>query len=123
MNISGISIENIESNNDNNDNNTICIIDGDSLCYKYWSNDIEEMIEVIDKRVLSILHSTNCVKYIGFLGRGRTFRYDVAKCLPYKANRVGMTKPPLFEKTQLHLIEKWNFIINRFFTIYNPSGI
>jgi 5'-3' exonuclease len=71
--------------------NTITtIIDADSICYLTAynlqdTNDTEAAIEKIDSFVKYILDNTNCSHYLGFLGKGETFRSIIYP--EYKSNR------------------------------------
>lgn len=89
----------------------IAIIDADSLLYFEMGKDtLEEAIQGIDNRILEILHKTNSDRYIGFLTKGRCFRYEIAKTKPYKFNRPGTPKPPIFYALKAYIQqEPWNF--------------
>ena len=75
----------------------IALIDADSLLYFEMGKDtLEEAIEGLHNRIEEILVQTGCEKYIGYLTRGKCFRYDIAKSKPYKHNRKHGTKPPIY---------------------------
>ena len=58
----------------------IVLIDADSLLYFEMGKDtLEEAIEGLHNRIEEILVQTGCEKYIGYLTRGKSFRYDIAK--------------------------------------------
>ncbi len=89
----------------------IAIIDADSLLYfEMGKPTLEEAIQGIDNRILEILNKTNSDRYIGFLTKGRCFRYDIAKSKPYKYNRPGTPKPPIFYALKAYIQQSpWNF--------------
>ena len=78
-------------------NDKIAIIDADSLLYfEMGKPTLEEAIQGIHDRIIDILNKTNCDRYIGFLTKGKCFRYEIAKSKPYKYNRSGSPKPPIY---------------------------
>jgi len=91
--------------------NKVAIIDADSLLYFEMGKDtLEEAIQGIDSRLIEILHQTDSDSIIGFLTKGKCFRYDVAKSKPYKHNRPGASKPPIFYALKAYIQQPpWNF--------------
>lgn len=82
----------------------IAIIDADSLLYFEMGKDtLEEAIEGIDNRIQEILEKTESDSYVGYLTIGKCFRYEVAKSKPYKYNRPGGLKPPIFYALKTYL--------------------
>ena len=64
------------------------LIDADSLLYFEMGKDtLEEAIEGLNNRIQEILIETDCDRYLGFLTRGKCFRYNIARSKPYKHNR------------------------------------
>ena len=53
---------------------------------------LEEAIEGLNNRIEQIVQ-TESDNYIGFLTRGKCFRYNIARSKPYKHNRKYGSKP------------------------------
>ena len=88
----------------------IALIDADSLLYfEMGKPTLEEAIEGIDQRIQQILIETEAQSYIGYLTLGKCFRYEVAKSKPYKHNRKGGAKPPIFYALKEYIQQKWGF--------------
>tara|TARA_R100000030_G_scaffold34218_1_gene25569 strand:+ start:100 stop:870 length:771 start_codon:yes stop_codon:yes gene_type:complete len=92
--------------------NKTALIDADSLLYFEMGKDtLEEAIQGINNRIQEILIKTECDHYIGYLTRGKCFRYDVARSKPYKYNRRHGNKPPIYYALDAYLQQDpWNFI-------------
>ena len=91
--------------------NKVAIIDADSLLYfEMGKPTLEEAIQGLDNRIQEIIIKTDSDKFIGFLTKGKCFRYDVAKSKPYKYNRPGAPKPPIFYALKAYIQQSpWNF--------------
>tara|TARA_R100000234_G_scaffold19296_1_gene10827 strand:+ start:170 stop:895 length:726 start_codon:yes stop_codon:yes gene_type:complete len=88
----------------------IVLIDADSLLYFEMGRDtLEEAIQGIDQRIEQIILETGAESYIGYLTLGKCFRYDVAKTKPYKYNRKGAMKPPIFYALRAHVQQVHKF--------------
>ena len=88
----------------------IALIDADSLLYfEMGKPTLEEAIEGIDQRIQQILIETEAQSYIGYLTLGKCFRYEVAKSKPYKHNRKGGAKPPIFYALRAYVQQAHNF--------------
>lgn len=96
----------------------LAVIDADSIVWAVaWNNRNEEDYDKIylstDAYVHSILSAVGATQYVGFLGRGKSFRVEAAKNRPYK----GLRKPKPDWMVRLeptitgHLIRRWNFHI------------
>tara|TARA_R100000544_G_C2219231_1_gene56434 strand:+ start:469 stop:1269 length:801 start_codon:yes stop_codon:yes gene_type:complete len=92
-------------------NDKIAIIDADSLLYfEMGKPTLEEAIQGIHDRIKDILDKTDCDRYIGFLTKGKCFRYEIAKSKPYKYNRSGSPKPPIYYALLAYVQQApWNF--------------
>ena len=88
----------------------IALIDGDSLLYyEMGKGTLEEAMLCLDRRIIDILARCNTANFAGFLTIGRCFRYDVAKQRPYKGNRKGGSKPPIFYALKEYIQQVWHF--------------
>ena len=89
----------------------VALIDADSLLYYEMGKDtLEEAIEGLNNRIQEILIQTKSDHYIGYLTRGKCFRYDVAKSKPYKYNRKRGSKPPIYYALDAYIQQDpWNF--------------
>ena len=88
----------------------IVLIDADSLLYFEMGRDtLEEAIEGIDQRIEQIITETEADSYIGYLTLGKCFRYDIAKSKPYKHNRKGSMKPPIFYALRAYVQQAHDF--------------
>jgi hypothetical protein len=90
----------------------IALIDADSLLYFEMGKDtLEEAIEGLNNRIQEILIKTECDRYLGFLTRGKCFRYAIAKSKPYKHNRKHGSKPPIYYALDAYIQQDpWNFV-------------
>ena len=62
------------------DDGPVVLIDADSLLYfEMGKPTLEEAIEGIDNRILTMLNINNTCNFAGFLTIGRCFRYQAAK--------------------------------------------
>lgn len=89
----------------------VALIDADSLLYFEMGKDtLEEAIEGLNNRIQEILIKTESDHYIGYLTRGKCFRYDIAKSKPYKYNRKHGSKPPIYYALDAYIQQDpWNF--------------
>jgi len=88
----------------------IVLIDADSLLYFEMGRDtLEEAIAGIDQRIEQIITETEADSCIGYLTLGKCFRYDIAKSKPYKHNRKGSMKPPIFYALRAYVQQAHNF--------------
>jgi len=88
----------------------VALIDGDSLLYyEMGKATLEEAIVCLDRRIIDILARCNTARFAGFLTIGKCFRYDIAKSRPYKGNRKGGAKPPIFYALKEYIQQTWNF--------------
>lgn len=88
----------------------VALIDADSLLYFEMGKDtLEEAIDGINQRIQQILIETEAESYIGYLTLGKCFRYDIAKSKPYKHNRKGGLKPPIFYALRAYVQQEHNF--------------
>ena len=88
----------------------IVLIDADSLLYFEMGRDtLEEAIEGIDQRIEQIITETEADSCIGYLTLGKCFRYDIAKSKPYKHNRKGSMKPPIFYALRAYVQQAHDF--------------
>ena len=88
----------------------IVLIDADSLLYFEMGKDtLEEAIDGINQRIQQIIIETEAESYIGYLTLGKCFRYDVAKTVPYKHNRKGGLKPPIFYALRAYVQQAHGF--------------
>ena len=86
----------------------ICLIDGDSLIYYEMDKPtLEEALQGLDSRILTILEQCKTPTYVGFLTDHNCFRYQVSK--DYKANRKHRPKPVIFPALREYLKQKWGF--------------
>lgn len=101
-----------------NKNDLVSILDGDTIPYLVAYNfrdkeDVDEVLVDTDNFVSSILASTSCTHYVGFLGGTKCFRYDIAVTKPYKGNRPE--SPDWYKKwggvIKAHLRDKWKFVV------------
>lgn len=91
----------------------IALIDADSLMYYEMGKDtLEEAIDGINTRINHILEQTGAEHYAGFLTIGRCFRYKIAKSKPYKYNRTGASKPPIFYALKAYLQQSPHMFIS-----------
>ena len=88
----------------------IALIDGDSLLYYEMNKPtLEDAIKGLNDRIISILACCETCNFVGFLTIGKCFRYDVAKTRPYKHNRKGGSKPPIFYALKEYIQQAWKF--------------
>jgi len=89
----------------------VALIDADSLLYFEMGKDtLEEAIEGLNQRIQQILIETEADSYIGYLTRGKCFRYNIAKSKPYKYNRKHGSKPPIYYALDAYIQQSpWNF--------------
>lgn len=86
----------------------ICLIDGDSLIYyEMDKSTLEEALQGLDSRILTIFEQCQTNVYVGFLTDNGCFRYKVSK--NYKANRKHKPKPVIFPALRAYLKQKWGF--------------
>ena len=91
-------------------NSPIALIDGDSLLYYEMNKPtLEEAMKSLDNRIIDILATCSTCNFVGFLTIGKCFRYDVAKEKPYKHNRKGGPKPPIFYALKEYIQQTWKF--------------
>ena len=92
----------------------IAIIDSDSLTYAvgFSSNDKEEAIAIsrMEQTMVELCMDLDCEDYQGYLTGKGNFRYDIAKTVPYKGNRVS-EKPIHLQALRDHLVNSWGFIV------------
>lgn len=89
----------------------IVLIDADSLLYFEMGKDtLEEAIDGINQRIQQIIIETEAESYIGYLTLGKCFRYAAAKTKPYKYNRKGGMKPPIFYALRAYVQQAHGFI-------------
>lgn len=109
----------------------LAIVDGDHVMYivcpnkKLYNKDgspkldingihstenktLEQCIKLADSYVNNFLNMMKADYYIGALTVGKCYRYRVKR--DYKANRIGLEKPPFFKEVRDHLINKWKFV-------------
>ena len=93
------------------DDGPVVLIDADSLLYfEMGKPTLEEAIEGIDNRILTMLNINNTCNFAGFLTIGRCFRYQAAKTKDYKYNRKHGSKPIIFYALKEYLQQKWKCI-------------
>lgn len=86
----------------------VCLIDADSLLYFEMGKDtLEEAIEGLNERVLSILETCDTDSYLGYLTEGKCFRYDIYP--EYKARRKLSVKNEIFFQLRDYSIETLKF--------------
>lgn len=95
--------------------NNLSIIDGDSIIYiacysKERQKSYEEVFKTIDDILFSICDQCNTTKYVGFLSQG-SFRYKLAKTVPYKGNRKDFIKPKYYKLAFAYMEEVLNFTV------------
>jgi hypothetical protein len=92
------------------------LIDLDILPYSYGSLTFDDgalmpinlVQRMVDERIESIVRESGADNWVGYLtDSGSNFRLDVATILPYKGNRSGKSKPPLWEGLRNHLLKKY----------------
>lgn len=92
----------------------IAFIDSDSLCYAvgFSSNDVEEhyAISRLESTMVDLCMELECDDYQGYLTGKANFRYDIAKTVPYKGQRIA-EKPIHLQALRNHLVESWGFIV------------
>ena len=88
----------------------VALIDGDSLLYYEMNKPtLEDAIKGLNDRIISILACCETCNFVGFLTIGKCFRYDIAKQKPYKGNRKGGPKPPIFYALREYIQQTWKF--------------
>jgi len=88
----------------------VALIDGDSLLYYEMNKPtLEEAIKSLDGRIINMLAFCETCNFVGFLTIGKCFRYDAAKQRPYKGNRKGGSKPPIFYALKEYIQQTWKF--------------
>lgn len=75
---------------------------------KEEDKSLEVCCEMLDSFVSNILDITKADGYIMAVTYGRCFRYNIASS--YKANRVGMEKPKLFNELRQYMNKKYNTV-------------
>ena len=74
--------------------------------FVYTPKEFSQVCADADNFIEQILIKTESTHYLGFLGNGKNFRYDVFP--QYKANRT-QPKPEHFRELKNYLAEKWKF--------------
>ena len=72
------------------------------------SEPIENALHTSKMMINTALEKTNCTEYIGYIGRGKSFRHDFSTLLEYKGNRDPDGKPLLKEEMEEYLIKHHN---------------
>ena len=101
----------------------LAIIDGDILRYeigfaaeasvKYAAQDeavlptFEYVRELLERRIEEIMEETECEEYKLYITEGESFRYEVAKTVPYKGTRKNQ-KPWHFKNLTVYMIHNMN---------------
>ena len=92
----------------------IAFIDSDSLCYAvgFSSNDTSETLAVsrLEQTMVELCMNLDCDDYQGYLTGKTNFRYDIAKTVPYKGQRMS-EKPIHLQALRNHLMSSWGFIV------------
>lgn len=92
------------------------LIDLDILPYSYGSLTFEDgtlmplklVQRKVDEKIKSIVRESGADDWVGYLtDSGSNFRLDVATILPYKGNRSGTEKPPLWKGLREYLMEAY----------------
>jgi hypothetical protein len=90
------------------------LIDADVLVYRcgFSSEGLELPLAKwrLDEMVQSILEETEVDNYFGWLTGKGNFRYDIAKTVPYKGNRVA-PKPEHYISLREHLVIRYGFMV------------
>lgn len=100
----------------------IVVIDGDFILYsathpfkvvkedstvEYVPKTEQEVFRTANEIVKDILSKLKLRSYIGLLGNGLNYRYEIYP--DYKANRKNKPKPEHFKELKAHLVAKWGF--------------
>lgn len=92
------------------------LIDLDILPYSYGSLTFEDgtlmplklVQRKVDEKIKSIVRESGADDWVGYLtDSGSNFRLDIATILPYKGNRSGTEKPPLWKGLREYLMEAY----------------
>jgi 5'-3' exonuclease len=88
----------------------VLLIDGDSLIYyeAFKDQSFEEASIGLNKRLIHMCRENNTNKYIGFLTKGKCFRYKIAKSQGYKETRPT-EKPQLLYQLTDYLLNTLHF--------------
>lgn len=105
-----------------NEEHKTVVIDGDFILYSathpYKLVKDDSTIEYVLKTEQEVFRSANDIvkdilsklqlrNYIGLLGNGLNYRYEIYP--DYKANRKNKPKPEHFKELKAHLVKKWGF--------------
>lgn len=94
----------------------LALIDLDILPYSYGSLTFEDgtlmplklVQRKVDEKIKSIVRESGSDDWVGYLtDSGSNFRLDIATILPYKGNRSGTEKPPLWKGLREYLMETY----------------
>ena len=90
------------------------LIDADSLLYRVGFAAEEEHENIAKARLDETLEMLifqdleKCTSYQLFTSGSDNFRYNIAKSVPYKGNRVDMKRPKHLDSLKSHIVAKWN---------------
>lgn len=92
----------------------VALIDADIITYAavYKNKDeieLKPITDYIDNSIASILSTTQCNEYIGFLTGKGNFRYQIAATRDYKGTRSN--KPVYLEVARAYMQRKYGFIV------------
>lgn len=95
----------------------IAIIDADSIIFraswnkflKAYDTNFNKVCESADRLITEMLFNTESDSYIGFFGRGHSFRKEIVPS--YKENRSKLIKPPFFNELKEYISHRWCFNI------------
>ncbi len=95
----------------------VSVFDGDFLPYYVCHNkkgedekSLQDCLDLCDEFILNINRSVEADYYIGFLTKGKCFRYRINPT--YKANRKYLDPPKYLSEVKKHLIDKHKFTWN-----------
>lgn len=95
--------------------NFTAIFDADAIIYvagwdkdnKMYYSDFEQIKETADKFISNILLDVKATHYVGFFGKGVTFRR--LQVNTYKSNRDNLVKPKHFTDLKNYIVNTWGF--------------
>lgn len=73
--------------------------------------DLNKCIEDCDNLIDNVVKAIKCDYFVGFLTKGKCFRYDIYP--DYKGNRKYLDPPKFMNEVKDHLITKYNFVYNK----------
>ena len=97
----------------------LTIIDADTIIYLSSFNKkdakektVSKVLKLVDDIIKETLDVTRADEYLGFLTNG-SFRYNIAKTVPYKGNRKDTVQPKYYKVIKEYMIAEYKFTMQK----------